>query len=137
MRGSIRIPGITWDPEAESRASVANRIKRHVQDELNRIEDEVKHRRWLARRRASPTYERDRTIWEDHEFHGVDVPELAHRHHISRQYVREVLRVERHRQQREHEHSRSTPAGKTSPPVRNLPEIPSGIQQTTEVLTDP
>lgn len=137
MRGSIRIAGFTWDPQHEPRASVSNRIKRYVRDELNRIECDLKHRRWLARRRASPTYQRDRAIWEDHEVHGVDVPELAQRHRLTRQYVREVLRVERHRRQREDQHP--SPDETCTPPclARDLPDLPFSIQQTSTAPTDP
>jgi hypothetical protein len=137
MRGSIRIAGFTWDPEDEPRASIANRIKRYVQDELNRIEGDLKHRKWMARRRASPTYQRDRAIWEEHVVQGVDIPELAQRHRLSRQYVREVLRVERHRRQREHGFPPACEGEVCTPLLRELPDLRFGIEQTCQVPTDP
>ncbi len=137
MRGSIRMASFKWDPEHESRASIANRIKRYVQDELNRIEDELKHRRWLARRRASPTYERDRSIWEDHELHGVEVAELARHHGLTRQYVREVLRVERHRRQREDQHCPPDEPNDQAHPARELPALPFGFEKTSTRPFDP
>lgn len=137
MRGSIRMARFTWDPEHESRASIANRIKRYVQSELNRVEAELKHRRWLARRRASPTYQRDRAIWEDHEVHGIDVPELAQRHRLTRQYVREVLRVERHRRQRERQLPAPGPGSVCPDTSHDLPDLRFGIRKTWTVPTDP
>lgn len=95
MADTIRKTVFTWDPDHESREAIWNRIKRHIQHELDRIQRETVRRRRIARRLASPSYERNLRIFRESQ-QGASVSLLARTYSLSPTRVREIVRTETH-----------------------------------------
>jgi hypothetical protein len=89
----IRQTNFTWDVDHESRSAVWDRIKAHVQQELDRIHAEHVRDRRIARRRARPQYTRNQQLIKAAQ-RGVPIGELARQFGISRQRVREIMRTD-------------------------------------------
>ena len=93
MAQSIRRTSFTWDPDRESRAEIWNRIKTHVQQDLDRIHaDHVLDRR-VARRRAHPNYARNQQLVQE-AAQGTPVRELARGFELRHHRVREIIRTD-------------------------------------------
>jgi hypothetical protein len=137
MRGSIRKTDFTWDPHHQSRQEIWKQLKEHIQSELDRLEAASKAHVRRERIVGSPHFHRDRSIFYDHEVHGVDVPTLARRHGISKARVREVIRMTRYRKRTFPIKPRLPQAPDTELPQRGLPERAREIPQTGSMLKDP
>ena len=136
MPEPIRRTTFTWDPARESRASIWNRIKRHVQGELDRIEAQHRLPRRIDQHETSPLHARHRQMLEDYEHGFLDVPGLARQHGLNRARVREILRSERHWQAlAERLGGLRHDAGRW--PSRHLPERALGTPRTKSILPDP
>jgi len=138
MPHPIRMTAFTWDPEHESRAAVWNRLKRHIQGELDRIHEAAVLQRQLARRRASPHYARNRQIFEAAR-QGLSDRDIAHRHGLSPMRVREIIRTE------QRWYTRYDPGYATlrdEHPARHdsafeLDDMPAAIPRPLPVMRDP
>ena len=91
MSRPIRRTSFTWDPDRESRAEIWERIKTHIQLDLDRIHAESIQDRRVARRRAHPNYARNQELVQAAQG-GSSIGELARRYGISHQRVREIIR---------------------------------------------
>lgn len=134
----IRKTEFTWDPDQTRRAVIWDRIKSHIHDELDRIQNEhVQHRR-LARRRAAPAFERNRQILHASE-QGASAAELGRAYGMRPIRVREIIRAQAHWQSL---HDAAFTRGDTEframrSTSRHLEDPPVGVSQTTLVLKDP
>ena len=91
MTRPIRHTSFTWDPDRESRSEVWERIKTHIQHDLDRIAAEHVLDRRVARRRAHPNYARNQQLDLEAQ-QGTPVRALARRFGITYQRVREIVR---------------------------------------------
>lgn len=135
---SLRHMDFTWDPETEPRSQIWNRIKRHVQQELDRIHAAAVLQRQVSRRQARPHAARNERIL-DAWHRGVSDRDIAREHGMRPQRVREIIRTE----QRWYAcHDPLYATLRDEHPARygsalELQHIPGLIHQTHRPMTDP
>ncbi len=96
MSDRIRQTNFWWNPRTETRSSAWNRIKHHVTDDLDRIQQDEVRRRRLARHQVSLTYERNASIYRTHLTGAVSDQALAKEYGLRKTRIREIIRAERH-----------------------------------------
>lgn len=137
MPDRIRKTDFTWDPAYESRGAAWNRIKRHVTNELDRIQRDHVMRRRFARRQAAPGYERNASIYRAHLAGAVSEQALAKEYGLRRERVHEIIRTERHWRHVMAPFSIAAPDSRQQRPSRHLPELFASTPKTTKMCLDP
>jgi len=132
----IRKTDFTWDIEHESRAQAWDRVKRHVQHELDRLQADHTRRRQIARRMATASYERNRQILCAFQ-QGTSIAELGRAHGLKAMRVREIIRTEMHRRRLHDLAGDRERAGRLRGSSRQFDVSPSGCVQAMAVITDP
>lgn len=125
----------TWDPDRESRGAIWNRIKQHIQLELDRISGKQVALRSHERRRASPVYERNTQMLEA-AGGGASVRDIARAHGLKPGHVREIVRMEANRRKQEHWLAQDT-GQRENRPTRHLDDMPESMAKTSTCLRDP
>jgi hypothetical protein len=137
MARPIRKTTFTWNPAHESRATVWNRIKAHIQQELDRIRADYMLARRTARRQAHPGYAQNQRIVMAAR-QGVSNREIAHQFGLSHQRVREILRSEARWSAR---NGRNHTSGHDRHPAQQgwtrEREVAGAFPRTTAMLSDP
>ncbi len=135
MHHRIGGTNFTWDPDRESRGAIWNRIKHHIQLELDRISGKQVALRSHERRRASPVYERNIRMLEA-AGGGASVRDIARALGLRPGRVREILRMETNRRKHEHWLAQGT-AQRENRPTRDLDNMPGSMAKTSTCLRDP
>ncbi|MDQ3655195.1 MAG: hypothetical protein M3457_08960 [Chloroflexota bacterium] len=131
----IRGTDFTWDPDRESRGAIWDRIKRHIQLELDRISEKQVALRSYERRRASPVYERNIRMLEATGT-GTSVRDIARTHGLRPGQVREIVRMEANRRKQEHWLAQDIGQPENRP-TRHLDDMPVSIAKTSTRMRDP
>jgi hypothetical protein len=133
----IRKTAFSWNPEHESRGDAWERIRNHIQAEFARITEVDRQRREMARRQASPFHARNQAMLHDASVAGLDARQVARKYGLSHTHARDILRSERHRQERMRRALRSPRPPAYQPPSRRVPEHRGVQPQTTAMIVDP
>lgn len=137
MSNRIRQTNFWWNPNSESRSSAWNRIKHHVMDELDRIQQDEVRRRRFDRHQASFTYERNASIYRIHLTGAVSDQTLAKEYGLRTARIREIVRAERHWSKVIAPLMGNVPVEQKHQSSRHLPALFGTTPKTTKMSCDP
>jgi hypothetical protein len=136
MPYAIAGTAFTWDPDRETRGMALRRMRKHLEQELGRIQQEHVLRRRLERRLAAPTADRNRQLAQAATT-GATPVQLARRFGLRPERVRQILRQEAELQQaRAQIEARGVPAPHW-PAAAGVPVVFPSLQRTSTSLQDP